>query len=253
LVKAGAPLAEADADGNTPLHSTTPYRIEMQKLLLSAGAPLDLTNRAGKTPLRIAFDYGSTEDVALLLKAGARKDIGLSNTTLLHLAASPGGDWQDAKPPFMGHEARADTIPTLVSAGLAVDTRDGQGRTPFQLAVTALNLDAMGLLLTNGADINAVDPRGNTALHQLSMRPVDTVQIIQPSYRQSQRAGIAPSTTNINLTAWLLEHGANPNLTNHDGHTPLDLLRAQKWADATQEQDAAARIALLQKAAAKGK
>jgi ankyrin repeat protein len=272
LIKAGAPLAQADADGNTPLHNATPYRIEMQKLLISAGAPLDLTNRAGKTPLRIAFDYGDTEDFALLLKAGARKDIGLSNTTLLHLAASPGGDWQPpipravdgaqtlhlatapggdwqgVNPPFIVHDARADTIPTLVAAGLAVDMRDGQGRTPFQLAVTALNLDAMGLLLTNGANINAVDPRGNTALHQLSMRPVDTVQIIQPGYMPAQQAKIAlDPTTNISLTAWLLDHGANPNLTNRDGQTPVDLLRAHKWANADEEKDAATRIALLLK------
>ena len=65
-----------------------------------------------------------------------------------------------------------------------------------------------------------------------------------------QRGG-AVTSINISLTGWLLEHGANPNLTNHDGQTPLDLLRTNKWTNSNDEKEAAARIALLQKAGAK--
>ena len=252
LIKAGAPLAQTDADGCTPLHRSVPWRTDILALLISAGAPLDLTNHAGQTALRIAFDQGSGEDVELLLRAGARKDIGLENTTLLHIAASPNGDWQGTNRPWLSSAGREKAIPALVAAGLAVDARDGQGHTPFQLAVTALNLRAMGLLLTNGADINAVDGLGNTALHQLSIRPVDEVVTIPPGYMPAQRTHPSQMpTTNISLTAWLLEHGANPNLTNHDGQTPLDLLRAHKWTTPREESQAAARIALLLRAGAK--
>ena len=239
LLKAGAPLAQPDAEGNTPLHFTVPYRTNIQKLLISADAPLDLTNREGKTALRLAVEHDNGEDVELLLKAGARKDIGLDNTTILHIAAT---------------REYAHAIPPLLAASLPVDARDSQGRTPFQLAVTALKLEAMELLLTNGADINAVDLHGDTALHQLSIQPREKV-VILPRDKVTGLIQIPQQGSYhfpmMSLTGWLLEHGANPNLTNRDGQTPLDLLRTHKWANANDEKEAADRIAALLKAGAK--
>jgi hypothetical protein len=199
---------------------------------------LDVTNHAGRTALRRALDAGAPSTMMLLFKAGARADVGSEQTTLLHTLAA---------------EDRATDIPMLLEAGLAVDVRDGKGRTPFQRAVTALSLYAMETLLTNGANINAVDLHGDTALHQLSLQPRDQVQrtIGMVAQQVDQREGLWPLTTiNISITGWLLEHGANPNLTNHDGQTPLDLLRAHKWTNSDDEKSTAARIALLLKASA---
>jgi ankyrin repeat protein len=238
LVKAGAPLDQPDADGNTPLHIAAAHRsnnTNLTKLLISAGAPLDLTNRAGQTPLRLAIKSEWTGDAELLLKAGARKDIGLENTTLLHIAAA---------------QSRAAHVSVLLAAGLAVDARDGQGRTPLQCAVTKLNLTAMELLLTKGADINAMDLNGDTALHQICLQRVDSIYITQgDEARQALAAKREPPR--LHLTGWLLDHGANPNLTNHKGRTPLELLRTYKWDSPWEKSEAAARVALLLKAGAK--
>jgi ankyrin repeat protein len=233
LLKAGAPVAQADGGGDTPLHIAAYGRNpNITQLLISAGAPLDVTNHAGQTPLRFAIYSGGSGNLTMLLKAGARQDIGLSNTTLLQIALAGG---------------YVPAIPELVGAGVSVDERDGQGRTQFQRAVTALDLFRMELLLRNGADINALDVQGDAALHLLATQPVDKVVSLLPGYMPAQQT--SPSempTTNISLTAWLLEHGANPNLTNHDGQTPLDVLRAHKWATSDEEKAAAARIILLE-------
>ena len=196
LLKAGAPLAQADADGNTPLH-TAAYRTsaKLTQLLISAGAPLDATNRAGWTPLRFGIYAGGSGNLTLLLKAGARRDIGLDNTTPLEVALAA-NCWT--------------AIRELVAAGLPVDERDGEGRTPFQHAVTALDLSRIQMLLTNGADINAVDLHGNTALHQLSLQPRDQFRQVDFSMLAQKLGQGTVTTTNISLTGWLLDHGAIP-------------------------------------------
>jgi ankyrin repeat protein len=51
--------------------------------------------------------------------------------------------------------------------------------------------------------------------------------------------------TNISVTAWLLEHGADPNLTNHSGLTPLELVCAHRW-DYWDKKTGTNRIVLLQ-------
>jgi len=76
LLDAGAPVAQADADGNTPLHLAAPTtKTNIPNLLIRAGAPVDATNRAGRTPLRIALEsVGGSANAALLRKAGAKEE-----------------------------------------------------------------------------------------------------------------------------------------------------------------------------------
>jgi hypothetical protein len=57
--------------------------------------------------------------------------------------------------------------------------------------------------------------------------------------------------TNSSITGWLLEHGANPNITNHQGRTPLELLcEPHSWRFYS-PQEVTNRVALLVKAAAR--
>jgi len=56
-------------------------------------------------------------------------------------------------------EAILDAEPTLL------DDRDEEGYTPLHLAVIAGNLDVAKNLLARGADANAADNEGHTAVH----------------------------------------------------------------------------------------
>jgi ankyrin repeat protein len=254
LLEAGAAVGQPDAEGNTPLHLAVHWgATETPRLLIAARAPLDVVNRAGRTPLRVAVESGANANLEQLLSAGARTDAGLEGETLLHVAAVEGES--------LGfHRQGAQTIPVLLRHGLAVDARDREGRTPFQRAVTSLNWRAMNLLLTNGADLNAVDARGNNVLHQFAVVTGDTVQQelpraepVQPEIASQQmQQAVRVSFTNISVTAWLLDHGANPNLTNQAGWTPLDVLCNHRWGY-WDVKTATNRIALLIKAGAKAK
>ena len=78
-----------------------------------------------------------------------------------------------------------------------------QKRTPLLFAAGGeSNVEAVSELLQHGANPDATDGRGNTALHWAAMWLAD------------ERVFTA-----------LLEHKANPNLRNVDGQTPLDLVK----------------------------
>lgn len=57
-------------------------------------------------------------------------------------------------------------IVPLLMAGVNVNTRDSRGHTPFMDAIGANLPDAVRILLDHGADIDAADDGGCTALHQ---------------------------------------------------------------------------------------
>jgi hypothetical protein len=267
LLKANATPSAADADGNTPLHLVARWGGSgCPAILIQARAVLDATNNAGKTPLRVAVESGASRNIELLLQAGARLNASLGSNTLLHVAAACGGAREDSNmgPDFRAAEVGAQSIPALLRHGLPLDARDGEGRTPLQRAVTALNWKAMNLLLTNGADVNAVDTEGNSALHQLTGQRWDLAQHMKdPASMSGPGAGALPARavqgaqvsvniyTNSSVTGWLLEHGANPNLTNHQGRTPLELLCEPHTWRFYHPPEVTNRIALLIKAGAK--
>ena len=247
LVKAflrGAPkerITAANANGDTPLHLAARNGTEeMVRALLDSQATVNVTNHAGETPLRLAVESGSTANLEQLLKAGARPALGLTGTTLLHLAAQRG---------------RPEMIPILLAHGLTLEVHDIDGCTPFMAAVLARQWGAFVLLQVSGADVNAVDSMGNTALHRIIISPFYQDMVSREvadasAVRQAQRQLVNDSATarqardllvrsgalaplpavpytNSSVITWLAEHGANFNLTNLTGQTPLAYLCQQ--------------------------
>ncbi|MEY2410060.1 MAG: hypothetical protein QOF48_2730 [Verrucomicrobiota bacterium] len=257
LLKAGCRTDMRDADGNTPLHLSAHWgATNCAWLLIGARAALNPTNQAGKTPLQVAVESGAFDNVEMLLKSGARADAVPRGNTLIHVAADQGSPDRSAS--WESHRG-AQTIPVLLRNGMKVDSRDASGRTPLHRAVTSLNWKAMNLLLTNGADVNAADAQGNTALHQLATLAFDMAPYETDAWKaQLQSTNARPAgqqqvridgQTNSSVTAWLLQHGANPNLTNHDGRTALELACCKTWGY-WDRKTATNRIVLLVKAGA---
>ena len=172
-------LLEHDADPNLPLQKGTPVRRFSTDFALSRSL-------IGATPLWLAAKFGEVEMVRSLLDHGANPRFATKEGTTPLMIAIAAGAGQD----------RRDRM--FVNPEIVADARD---REP------AVTLQAATLLVRSGADVNAADELGDTALHLAVARRLDAV---------------------VRLLA---EHGAILEARNKDGKTPLALASAGNRPD----------------------
>jgi ankyrin repeat protein len=223
-----------DPDGTTPLHyavrnqDTTAVR-----KLLAEKTPVDAANRYGVTPLTLAVEAGNVEIVNALIAAGADVNHALpEGETVLMTAAYTGNvpvieallkkDARvEARESFHGETAliwatsndHAGAVKVLLAAGADANarstpakyarpnaglTRLGKGSwTPLMYAARDGAMNAAKVLLDSGADIDAVDPDGTTALV------------------------LAIINYHFDFASMLIDHKANPNLADTTGMAAL--------------------------------
>ena len=190
LIELGADIEARDNEGLTPLMVAAGETFRKQmKVLLAAGANVHARDHRGRTPLMIAAAESSGKLVELLLKAGA--DVNArdaeGNTTFIHAAgglfgtetmaaliaagANPhdsnlAGDSRAFIAAVRGEKHCSDrNIRYLVRLGLDVNRRDElRGYTPLMHAAECENEKAITALLAAGADVNAKNAEGKTAL-----------------------------------------------------------------------------------------
>ena len=135
------------------------------RLLLKAGAPVNQANVTGTTPLMNAATNGNHEAVKLLLSAGADVNaqsgppsaqvkngmIDLARFTPLILASAYGP---------------AAVVKTLLDAGANVNAKESRGMTALMYAAATDHgdIEIARLLMARGADLNVKSNAGETAL-----------------------------------------------------------------------------------------
>ena len=244
-------LSATDDAGNTALHlAVGAGHAEAARLLLEAGSDANARNELQAVALHLAAANGDMDLISLLLAHGA--DEALPATThamdhegnqALHYAAASG---------------HIETVRWLLDQGVEIDPVNHHGETPLLLAFwQALELcqeasweaerplqplaathpvrQTVSLLLDQAARVDIIDDReGWSLLHYAAVMgdqalaesllnqglPLDSV-----SMDGLQSVHLAMMMGHAEWTAWMIEQGANPNLSEHGArlmHEALD-------------------------------
>jgi ankyrin repeat protein len=172
LIAKGADVRAADKLQATALHTAgVAGDVATLRLLLDARLDVNARDAANFTPLMVAAANGSVDAVLLLLSRGANvNDVSGDGEVITHaparvkngmlafgaftplLLAAPGGS--------------PELVKTLLEGLADVNLKDVRGMTPLMLAAATdhYSLDVIGMLLDNGAEINATSLAGETTL-----------------------------------------------------------------------------------------
>ena len=153
LLKRGAAVDAVNSSGRTALHVASQIdRTQVVAELLRQGANINAKDAIGITPSHVAATFHCRDTASMLVYSGANIAL-MDNTgeTALHLAV--------IKNNRVTANAMLQADPNLVK----LENRDGQ--TALHVAASAGSEENVELLLKKNVKVNAVDSRGNTALH----------------------------------------------------------------------------------------
>ena len=154
LIDKGASVTDTTRNGTTPLHSAMWGNDKaLVDLLISKGADPNSVDDAGKTPLVIALNV-SSEDVlyGLLAKGADVNRIDQNNLAPLMIALNM---------------KRYEAATILVEKGAKV--KGDLGSVAMFRAEAAGDRDLLKALIDNGADVNAINEKGNTVTYQATL------------------------------------------------------------------------------------
>jgi ankyrin repeat protein len=184
-----------DNDGLTPLHwAILNSNVDIARYLLEKGADPTIRNRNGNTPLHKAAGYAKEIETINLILETQKVDIDHINKegeTALYYAI---------------RAENVQMVRCLLEKGADPTSRNNVGCTPFHLAVALLtDTDILGLMLANEIKID-IDEKNKLGLNALHM---------------------ATFASNVTAVRFLLSNGANPNVADENGLTPLHVAAHQ--------------------------
>lgn len=159
LIEKDPKLVDAkDQDGRTPLHwACRGVHLDMVKYLVEKGADVNAEDNNKVVPLHSLATRNSAEAMEILIAKGANVD-----------AASYGGN---TALHYAGMNDAADAAAVLVKKGADLEIKEGYGRTPLILCARERGgPKTIKVLLEGGADVNAYDKFGSTALELAAWR-----------------------------------------------------------------------------------
>lgn len=269
LIRCGAQVNQRDPTGQTALMiATIVESVDAVSVLLDQGADVLLADSHGWSAPKIAVDQGSINIVAKFLDAG--KGVNATDETgwLLLLRAITNGRDRVTMAKFLiasgvdvhrvddcGRSALAravrrqcfETVELLIEAGVDVNQKDHRGRTPLMKAVGPIQLDTRqsaqatvqdatqiaSLLLLRGAQIEAVDGRGQSALMRAAAKgSPENVKLLIAKGADVNRKDSHGETalmlaagrqrySQLSLIRLLLDHGADAQHINDQGQSAL--------------------------------
>jgi len=191
LLKLGAKLEAKDGAGDTAL-SRALGKPEVFRYLLDHHASVKSRNKEGWQPLHNAAALGEIKYVKWLVEAGADVNAHANNgitpigcisyDTYFELdeyLMAHGADinmMDDNGPVWSEHTSDPSLIIGYLKHGARINARNKNGWTPLHYAAFKKNADAVQLLISKGADINAKTYQGETVFSLAAKRTDDDAQ-----------------------------------------------------------------------------
>jgi uncharacterized protein len=200
MVMAGATAASAQdqAAGRALVEAAAEGRSARVAALIGAKAPLETRDSQGRTALLLAVDGNHVDVARALIAAGASINAQAQNMDTPWLLA--------------GARGRTEIIALMIPVGPDLSIRNRFGGNALIPACERAHVDAIRLLLTTKIDVDHINNLGWTCL-------LEIVLLGDGGPRHQQAAQL------------VLGAGADPNLADRDGVTPLAHARARGQAE----------------------
>ncbi|CAG0884303.1 unnamed protein product [Cyprideis torosa] len=209
-------------DKRSPLHHAR--SAPTAELLIVKDAKVNAKNKDGETPLFFATKLDRHSVVKILLTHGADPNITNEKKT------SP------------LHEARsAATAELLIVKDAKVNAKNKDGETPLFFATKWDRHSVVEVLLTHGADPNITNENKTSPLHE-ARSAATAKRLIEGKANMNAKNEttifngntplfIASEENRHSVVEVLLGHGADPNITNEGGISPLHVARSAETVE----------------------
>lgn len=206
LISKGVPVNVQDEHGKTALiEATQVYKEEVVQLLLDADAEVNAQDNDGRTALMFATHNvypfypipRTSRIVKLLISKGANVNIkdkygrtalmytAMFNADLLSLNSrfDVAAAWYDTSCESLNLVFK-EMAQALLEVGAEVNAVDNDGNSALMIAASNGNKEMVELLLQSGADANAKDNKGQPALHKAISRLLSFLQSLEKFYQR---------------------------------------------------------------------
>ena len=247
LLEHGADPNMKNKDGKSPLHqlsacASLTYNnsncCSLARLLLRHGANVNERDKGQTTPLHLAMKARSYAIAKVLLEHDAEPNVAnMDGNTPLHLVFKPTPDTRNL--PDDAEVLTAGCVRLLLEHGADVNAMDKDHKTPLLLAIQQKMYDITRIFLSRGAEPNVKDDREMTPLHLLIENDFSDDDDIPNLARLLLDLGANVNSQDQNhatplllaaerhmddIAQILIVYGADPNVKNVRGKTPLHLL-----------------------------
>jgi ankyrin repeat protein len=206
LLEAGADPALRHPDGATPLmQAARSGNVTIAKLLLARGADIEaIDDYQSASALMWAAAEGHVDMARVLLEAGADPDVQAHVNPLSerHNADFPTGGFTALM--YAARSGNEDLARVLMAGGADPSLRNGDGASATMIAIYNDQFDLAATMIELGADAN-----DGSLYMAVQMRDATTDQFAFDGSRL--RPDNPNERTALDLMAFLLEHGADPN------------------------------------------
>ncbi|KAK5650871.1 hypothetical protein RI129_001900 [Pyrocoelia pectoralis] len=246
LLERGANINSKDQDGNTPTHKAVLFNYpNILKMLIQRKADINIANDAGEFPLLTAVTNEYLDLVQILVEGNAIINCdtalhlsikrGYYNITrlLLERGANINSKDQDGNTPT--HKAVLFNYPNilkmLIQRKADINIPNDAGEFPLLTAVTNEYLDLVQILVEGNAIINCCNDTNKNPL-AVAIRQDNTAILklfFEKGVKANDKIGGAPLlqlavlNASVDVTRFLLEHGADYTFKTEDGETLLYL------------------------------